>query len=105
MTDPVTFLLPLAGGGLQFLRQFQNMPKWVFPVAVVVVSCAVYWLAVPEWWRGDWRMTTLDFLAWAYVNVSALLGGTFLVSKGASKAVSVNPDLKGHPLVPVTKSM
>jgi hypothetical protein len=103
MTEPITFLLPLAGAVLQFIvRQFKSVPEWGFYGLAVAICLGVWWLVTPSWWAGDWRTTLLGLLGWMAVHFTSLVGGTFLASNGAKKLA--DNGATNNLLVPVTNS-
>lgn len=84
-------LLPVLGGGIQWLRQFSNVgERWTFLLAILGAS-AVYALCFQ--WTGveDVQRALIEFLVWMASAVPAVLGGTFAASKAAQAGVAFIP--------------
>lgn len=82
-------LLPLAGGALQWIRQYRQNPESVTVGLAVVFACAVYmlcldWTALPKG-VAEVQPAIIEFLIWfGTVGLVSVLGGTFVASKLAN---------------------
>lgn len=80
-------LLPALGYALQWRRAKSNIPeadtfKWA---AIGAAACYVLcydWTKLPSG-PGQWQLALLEFAVWMVKAFPAVLGGTFIASKGA----------------------
>lgn len=102
MVDPpLALLLGVTGGILQYaVRQFDSLPEWVYHVAAVGLTFALYILVTPDWNHGEWRGVVINAVAWLAERVPTVWGGTFVVSNAAKALASHSSSLA----IPLTNS-
>ena len=78
-------LLPLAGGALQWIRQYRQNPESVTVGLAAVFALAVYGLCFDWTAEHDLQLAVIEGLLWfGTIGLPAVLGGTFAASKLAN---------------------
>lgn len=97
-------VLLVFGGGLQWFRASGVRDAWC--VVIGTVGALVGWALCVDWAKAavDPRLFALQQILVFPGCLSAVFGGTFMVSKGASAAVKKFALDPAHPMVPVTNN-
>lgn len=103
LDPPLALLLGVAGGLLQYIRQFARVPDWVYHLLAVGLTFGLYVLVTPTWATGEWRDVVIRSISWLAERVPTVWGGTFVVSN-AAKYVAGRNGGASSPLVPLTDS-
>jgi hypothetical protein len=105
LDPPLALLLGVTGGVLQYaVRQFDNLPEWVYHVAAVGLCFVLYVVVTPEWNSGEWRQVTINAVVWLAERVPTVWGGTFMVSNAAKMVAARKAGSEASLAVPLTDS-